>query len=141
MELHNIYPLNNSFLVTGIRWPGWPVQQSAFPYVMSIDNNGCWQYSCSNVGIDELSSYNAKAFHLYPNPANSFVTVDYTLPDGNPNASLVIYDITGRIICSSAITDNMGHLTINTQRFNSGLYFCSLQTEGKVLVTGKLVVQ
>ena len=71
---------------------------------------------------------------MYPNPANDFVTIT-NLPIGS---TMRILDITGKVVYSSAIT-NEQTTTINTTDFINGIYLIRIENNGNI-ANRKLVV-
>ena len=75
---------------------------------------------------------------FYPNPSNEIVTVN--IPSqylGNKIISL--YNSNGQIIYNS-VANNYNH-SINLERFNSGVYFCSLKVNNSVIFREKLIIK
>ena len=71
---------------------------------------------------------------IYPNPVQDELNIATGITP--PNATITITDIFGRELYRSPYT---GQLTLNTSRWNSGIYFVQLSTDGgsevrKVLV-------
>jgi len=65
------------------------------------------------------------AVNVYPNPANNFVNLA-NIPNGS---AVKIIDITGKVVYSSAIT-NEQTTTINTADFTNGIYLIRIDTNG-----------
>lgn len=90
----------------------------------------------TNTGIPSIfgSSDNVT---VYPNPAKNQVTISIS---GNILATHVeVYDMTGKAMGIYAMHNNL--LTVNTQTFNSGVYFYRLlDNTGTQLKTGKFSV-
>jgi Secretion system C-terminal sorting domain len=74
---------------------------------------------------------------VYPNPASTEINLAVK---GNYQANVVeVYDITGKMVDTYSMHNNL--LTINTQHYNSGLYFYRMYDEaGMQLNTGKFSV-
>lgn len=74
---------------------------------------------------------------LYPNPASNQVNMSVK---GNYQADKVeVYDITGKLVNTYSMHNNL--LAINTQQYNSGLYFYRMYDDtGLQLNTGKFSV-
>jgi hypothetical protein len=90
----------------------------------------------TNTGIPSIFGNN-DAVVVYPNPARNEVTISIS---GNIQANLVeVYDMTGKAIGAYSMHNNL--LTVNTQSFNSGIYFYRLlDNTGNQLKTGKFSV-
>jgi hypothetical protein len=85
-------------------------------------------------GVKQLKSVNVT---VGPNPTHDFVTVK------NPemaNATLVIYDVTGRTMTQQLITNKS--TTIYLNEYKNGMYFYSVSTvAGNLIKSGKIIVQ
>jgi len=81
----------------------------------------------------------AKPLQASPNPAHDFITVSYQLPDDVSDATLCIYDATGRKYhCKAA--DKSGNTIIGLDGLVKGIYICTLETNGSVLQSVKFSV-
>ncbi len=78
-------------------------------------------------------------FNLYPNPNNGSMMLDYNLKD-NTNATLQIVDITGKLINTYKLQNNVGSLSINEQSLINGVYFYRILVGDKIIKTDKLVI-
>lgn len=100
------------------------------------------QYSLIITGTDGvLSTIPLKqadtAFNMWPNPANSNVNISFNSAVEN-NASVVIYDVQGRIVKQSSLTGSEN--TVDIQNLTSGVYFVNVSNGVKKEVK-KLVVK
>jgi hypothetical protein len=86
-----------------------------------------------NAAVTELSAY--------PNPASEMVTVKYGI-NTTANVSLVITDITGKVVASNDYgVQNQGNYSvkIDTENMSNGVYFYTLNVNG-VTSTEKLTI-
>jgi len=103
--------------------------------------------------MNNLTHKNISLFQIYPNPFNSFTVIRYSLPSMNDeritnNASLKIYDASGRLICTFPIIDNRSPITEVVwdgrdsygRRMVDGVYFLSLTIGGNTIDTKKVVL-
>jgi hypothetical protein len=80
-------------------------------------------------------------FRVYPNPATSSVTVEYTIAD-NDNADLTLIDMSGRVVLSQKlVSGDHATTTLNVAELASGLYYSDLRVNGLSVKKDKLVVQ
>jgi hypothetical protein len=82
-----------------------------------------------NAGIDELNAPTANVT-VYPNPASSEVNFRISASGSEKGYAIVVYDITGKMVGTYAVANNMA--TINTSTYNSGLYFYQLHDKNGV---------
>ncbi len=74
---------------------------------------------------------------VYPNPAST--AVNFRISGMNNAATIAVYDITGKKIGSTPIHNSL--TTINTEAYNSGLYFYQLyDNAGSLIKSGKFSV-
>ncbi|MEE4197865.1 MAG: T9SS type A sorting domain-containing protein [Bacteroidales bacterium] len=76
---------------------------------------------------------------LYPNPVSDELYVDYDILYVK-EASLIIYNSIGATVYSRELKEKKDHLKILVSDFKNGLYFCTLQIDGKLLNTKKILV-
>lgn len=75
---------------------------------------------------------------LYPNPANEEAVV-HVGGIVSPQTKLELVDVLGRIIYSATVKSN-SDLTINTSKFETGMYIYRLNDNGKIVAQDKLNV-
>ncbi|UPT67311.1 MAG: T9SS type A sorting domain-containing protein [Sphingobacteriales bacterium JAD_PAG50586_3] len=80
----------------------------------------------------------AKAFNMYPNPANEFAMLNY---DGVNKGVVQIFDALGRIVYSSTLSNQQGNIQLETGSFASGLYSVRILDNNVSVWNGKLVVE
>lgn len=101
-----------------------------------------------NKTCQQLSSIQTKASALdfflsqnAPNPSINGTLIKYKLPVGSKNAQIQIVDITGKTIANYTLDQKEGEASILTSHLQSGLYFYSLYSDGKVLDRKKMLIQ
>ncbi len=90
------------------------------------------------LGIDQIVAKPVLSA-AYPNPATTHFSFDYSVPEGAV-ASVIVRDVLGSIKYQASISKS-GKLTLNTSDFQNGIYFFSLQVNGKSEMTKKIIVQ
>jgi hypothetical protein len=75
-----------------------------------------------------------------PNPFNSQATISYTVPRG-AKANISIFDMSGKYIREYNLTEQKGELLINSSEIGKGMFIYSLISEGKIMVTKKMIVK
>jgi len=74
------------------------------------------------LSIEEFGLINLEAF---PNPTKNLLNIKVT----EAIKSVLIYDISGRVINSISVIGNRNEITVNTSKLNSGVYFVKITTE------------
>lgn len=76
---------------------------------------------------------------IYPNPSNSMVNVDYTLPK-NSSGKLVITDLLGRTLQSIDLSESNYTNTFNLNTYQNGIYFVNLFVNNNLIKTEKIIL-
>lgn len=85
--------------------------------------------------------YNDHFLETYPNPAENYIKLAYTLPKNIREAKVSIYDIKGNIVKTYTIDKNYKELLIDTQEFSNGAYLCQIYSNGMKISDTKFIVQ
>jgi hypothetical protein len=117
-----------------------PVKGTSYYRLKQTDYDGHYTYSNTiAIEIDSTTSVT-----LFPNPAGSFININYyALTEGSLNTAY-IYDAVGRQILSNTIVStNKGTNTgrIDISKLTSGIYFVQVQTSAGQPFTGKFIKQ
>ncbi len=76
----------------------------------------------------------------FPNPASSFVKINYKFPSINDNGELRIMDLTGKTVITYPLEGSNNTLRINVSDLTRGLYFCTIYYKGQLIKSNKLIV-
>ena len=83
----------------------------------------------------------ASKLRAYPNPASDNVTIEYAYT-GNSNAvNLVIKNLVGATLYTKKLDVNGNKVKVDISEYSSGIYFYSIEADGRPLVTKKLLVK
>ncbi len=83
----------------------------------------------------------ASKLRAYPNPASDNVTIEYAYT-GNSNAvNLVIKNLVGATLYTKKLDVNGNKVKVDVSEYSSGIYFYSIEADGRPLVTKKLLVK
>ena len=73
---------------------------------------------------------------IYPNPVIDLLNLDYEVY--SDNASIIIRDISGRVIENIKLNKQSNTYQVNTQNYNSGLKILEIR-DGDQLITKKFI--
>jgi hypothetical protein len=112
-----------TWLKTDISWSTNPDDwEAARKQLAQIINNH------SNNGVHQLSDQRDLQFTVYPNPANSFITISVSCQKGKPDVVKIV-DLMGKERYSDKMTTSIKE--INISGLSDGIYFIELQKDGK----------
>jgi hypothetical protein len=79
---------------------------------------------------------------VFPNPSKNYLSVDFSKIKNelNSSGSIVITDVSGKIITTEKINDQQGTFKLITSTYNNGIYFITVKTEKKILAESKFIV-
>lgn len=77
---------------------------------------------------------------IKPNPAQTWVAFDYTLPFNTEKGAILIIDITGHVIENISLDQNKGQKVLDTRHIPAGVYIYKIESSG-YSSSGKLVIQ
>lgn len=92
---------------------------------------------CATLSATEFQQENV--FTMYPNPAKDLVTLDYNLTV--TNATVSIYDVTGRLIHDVALNSFSGTNELHVSAYPAGVYLVLVKQGAEVVSSSKLVVE
>lgn len=90
---------------------------------------------------EEISARSAVLGEAYPNPAQEYVTIPYTLEATVNSAQMIIYSSSGQPIKSFEIDQQFSFLKIATRQFLPGQYVYTIVSDGEVTPGAKFIVQ
>lgn len=90
---------------------------------------------------EDISARSISIGDAYPNPAQDFVKLPYSLESSVASAQLVIHHITGEQIKSFEIDQQFSFLKVTTNNFHSGQYVYYIESNGQRTEGGKFLIQ
>jgi hypothetical protein len=96
-------------------------------------------YDALYVGIQNQSAKNVLSA-AQPNPANTSVRFGYSLNTEN-TGSVIIRNLLGSVVKKEMLAGSEGNVTVSTADLPEGIYFYSLDVNGRSLTTRKLIVR
>ncbi len=110
--------------------------------VTVTDASGCTSTSSAIVleptAISSVKT-SEQGFRVYPNPASSTVNIYFSLNSNEKKAKFSIYNVLGKEIYQSQISNLKSQILIDVSSFESGIYFCRFNNSEGVF-TKKLTV-
>lgn len=93
------------------------------------------------VGLNEFE--NSLGLSIYPNPTSATAVVEFTSPSSS-KVNITVFDVTGRVVEQSTLNGEAGitnkHTVNSSNRLISGIYFISINIDGRKLVK-KLIIE
>lgn len=93
-------------------------------------------FPCSPVGVGEAAQA-PERLALYPNPADAAVAIN--VPQHARNSVLEVFDMGGRLIHGSTLTEAEQHV-LNTTELENGAYLVRMSVQGRVIASAPLIV-
>jgi hypothetical protein len=103
--------------------------------------------TCVNFCVDaecvlSTSEFKAKANigSISPNPVSKTAVVSYDFATKPSNGKIKIHNLVGALMKEIAIVQSSGGLIVEAADFENGIYFISIENEGRVFETKRLVI-
>jgi hypothetical protein len=110
-------------------------------WLVKLDSNGCLVPGCViNTGTIETSGSELQ-LEIFPNPAAAQTHIVYHLPPATKQASLKMFDVSGKEILSLVLQKNEQAITIDLSHYAEGMYLLRLIANNKTFITKKLLKQ
>jgi hypothetical protein len=77
----------------------------------------------------------------FPNPAVYSLRVEYTLPSGEQDGILFLYDSRGRAVDEFHVDGHTDHLLLNVSGYSKGVYHYFVKSGNQKSISQKLIVQ
>jgi hypothetical protein len=97
-------------------------------------------YNPAPAGINSHSIVKTSFSNPVPNPASSVVSLTYSIGNSFGNSKVVVYNMLGDKVKEIRIEETDGVAKFDVSDLEQGIYFCSLESDGKILSTKRLVV-
>jgi len=98
-------------------------------YSVTVNNEyGCEVSDNYTIGYSSIDNNKKFDINIYPNPIKDILYINYKLSD-SIDASIIIYDILGKIVLEDIIKDSKGIKQINTSNLKAGIYFVKVVTD------------
>jgi len=100
------------------------VDNSSNIYIEDLLNFRVREVNSYIVGIENILA--SGKFAVYPNPANSNLTIVFPDNYNASNNALEILDVTGRSIVNSPLTIHNSQMSVDVSTLPSGMYFIKI---------------
>lgn len=98
------------------------------------------EYNASPTGIND-PVVTAEVSKVYPNPASSYVSFDYSIPQNSGDAKIIISNILGARVMELQLSGSEGTKKVNVSDLTDGVYFYNLVTNDQLIETKKLIIR
>lgn len=96
--------------------------------------------NCTTTDLNSVNlEKNNQIISISPNPFNSFTTVNLIDASKINNYDFVVYNINGREVINTPITEQK--TTLDTGKLHSGIYLYKVMDNGKLIQSGKMISQ
>ncbi len=96
-------------------------------------------YSFDVVATNKLSLNENKFVYVYPNPTGNNIKINYFLNE-EQKGNLCIFDAWGRQIYNKSISGGSNTVSIESSRFESGIYFCIIKVNDLIITKAKFLI-
>lgn len=94
---------------------------------------------------EELAKIKANGYQLeqnVPNPFSGATSITYSLPENAPQASIMIFDLSGKLLKTYKLKERAGQLRVNQSDLGkAGMYLYSLFAGGQEIMTKRMLVK
>ena len=101
-------------------------------------DNTAGKRSATSVGEQALRSN--KLYQNTPNPFKEQTTISFCLADGVNDASICIFDMTGKTLKKLPISSGMESVSVGGYELGEGMFLYSLVVNGQVIDTKRMVI-
>ena len=104
---------------------------------LCYDVNFCVDQACI-IGVEEFE--NKATLQILGNPVSNLSGISYQFATQPSNADLAIYNSTGQLVETRAISSAQGIAIIDANQFSNGVYTCKLNENGRAVGIQRMVV-
>lgn len=100
--------------------------------ICDVDDNSIWisGNTFTTTGVASINEFNLDAITIFPNPVDNVLNI--SLDKSISNTSIDIFNMQGQKLYTNKTTNKI--LTVNTSKFDVGLYILSIKTDDKSLI-------
>lgn len=141
MNMSYFLSTDSRYNISTTGWNGFFIPTYAYttPFPYESHDIG-YKLTVSSVGVKELENNGFALNQNVPNPFSKESTVNYQLVNDANSVVFTIMDVTGRVISSEKVTGTKGLHSVKLGAYAAGLYYYSLNVDGKV-ISKKMIVE
>jgi hypothetical protein len=95
-------------------------------------------FMITGVGVPENAT--TSNLNVYPNPViGKEMQLEFQTGSAN-GGTVILRDAIGQVVASHLVRSNNGRITIPTEGLQKGVYFATIENNGKILVTRRVVI-
>ena len=106
----------------------------------AIKGNDTERRAPSVTGISTAKATDNVLYQNTPNPFNEQTTIRFSLADDARDASICIFDMTGKMLKNLPVSSSMESVSINGYELGEGMFLYSLIVKGQEIDTKKMVI-
>ena len=114
-----------------------PNIEKSYKYRVRAKTNGFW-YSNSlvntvylRVHYTSINENQSSIINIFPNPITTQLNIRFS--DLSSAELVEVYDITGRIVYSNSLVQNITNLIINSENWDKGMYIVKVKTDSQII--------
>lgn len=89
--------------------------------------------------VDKLIQTSYTLDQNVPNPFSSITSINYSLPENETDASILILNLNGQLLQEYKLEDAKGTITIEGSKMSKGIYLYSLVSNNVEIITKKMI--
>lgn len=141
MNMSMFLNTDTRYNISSTGWNGYFIPTYAFtdPFAYESHDIGYKLY-VANVGIEELESKGFSLGQNTPNPFTNGSSITFELAKDAKSVEFTVTDVMGRLVSTEKVNSTIGTHTIKLAAYNVGLYYYTLNVDGKT-ITKKMIVE
>lgn len=120
------------------------IQELALEVERLKETNESYVVYSDRLDAEEMERLRKLAYQLeqnYPNPFQGRTSIEYSIPDDERNASIMVFNMTGKLLKEFKLREKSGKIEITSDEFQPGIYLYSLISENNEIITKKMIVK
>ena len=107
-----------------------------------LETKVVYKSNFSNQELDKINENSSQLHQNTPNPFSESTIISYALPKDQNQASILIFDLNGRLVNTYDVNETKGEIKINATDLNgAGMYLYTLATNGEEIITKRMILK